>query len=749
VAGDFTIASIRSAAIQQGGMDPTGSAAERDTGVVGAHHDSSEIRDPTNLTAEHSGTVCDFQMLHTVTGDSEVAGQGILLLHSVHHEREAKSRTHLVKKELDENVKAVFDLPVDKEITRRKNCLNVDLPGPDRLCVTEQKLDGCVTRSPHNEETEDACTMSARLHQPMFWNPEDMKSQVRQSLVKPVYDVSSFYKRIGIWRTLATNCIFENTTLFVISVNAIWIAIDTDGNDASVLLEAKPIYQFAEHFFCTYFSFEWFVRFMAFRKLKFCFRDLWFVFDSALVFMMVSETWVMTVFFVIVGGSGSVVLGNAAILRLLRLLRLSRLARMLRSMPELMILIKGMVSAMRSLFFTMCLLFILIYVFAIALKQLASDTFPGERFFPTIPAAMHTLLLHGTFLDNLEVVCNLLGGKLVSPDPAMKPGSPVILLVFFVFVAMAALMVMNMLIGVLCEVVSAVASIEKEEMLVSFVRSRMQAVVQSLDENGDLMISKKEFAQILVSEPALVVLNEIGVDPVGLVDLSDFIFDDGDGNELQLSFSDFMEVIMEMRNSQCATVKDIMNLIKIVRGEMRKLEQRLCGLSRVRKTTYAAGWKVAIENVQLSEQESPPHRDKGVANDIDQDVMMHTMFSSDDIKEIVVCSRRASKKSSAHGDATVPSITQGDIDRRLIPANICSSSDGGLSVGTDTPPRHGAPAMGPPLRTETVEALLMAAHAEILKGFPDDAWADDLAVQLSGGLAELEKIRSQACQLLG
>merc|ERR1719336_337907 len=99
--------------------------------------------------------------------------------------------------------------------------------------------------------------------------------------------------------------------------------------------------------------------------------------------------------------------------------------------------------------------------------------------------------------------------------------------------------------------------------------------MKSLDENGDLSISKEEFSKILENKEACAVLVELGVDPVSLVDFADFIFDDGDSNEVELGFGDFMEVVMSFRGSQGATVKDIMNLMKITRNEMKKLEERV------------------------------------------------------------------------------------------------------------------------------------------------------------------------------
>eukprot|EP00971_Amphidinium_carterae_P155775 3088848-Amphidinium_carterae.1 len=51
----------------------------------------------------------------------------------------------------------------------------------------------------------------------------------------------------------------------IIALNAIWIAVDTDYNQAEILLEAHPVFQIAEHFFCAFFVFEWLARFMSFR----------------------------------------------------------------------------------------------------------------------------------------------------------------------------------------------------------------------------------------------------------------------------------------------------------------------------------------------------------------------------------------------------------------------------------------------------------------------------------------------------
>merc|ERR1712139_754129 len=102
------------------------------------------------------------------------------------------------------------------------------------------------------------------------------------------------YKDTGVWQYIAKSSLFGNVTLAVIGTNALWLAVDTDMNDSTILLDAHPVFQVVENMFCTYFFFELLVRFMAFKWKRNCLKDPWFVFDSSLVLLMVLETWVMS-----------------------------------------------------------------------------------------------------------------------------------------------------------------------------------------------------------------------------------------------------------------------------------------------------------------------------------------------------------------------------------------------------------------------------------------------------------------------
>mmetsp|Transcript_14045 Transcript_14045/g.31813 ORF Transcript_14045/g.31813 Transcript_14045/m.31813 type:complete len:589 (+) Transcript_14045:3-1769(+) len=283
------------------------------------------------------------------------------------------------------------------------------------------------------------------------------------------------------------------------------------------------------------------------------------------------------------------------------------MARLLRAMPELMILIKGMLAASRSVVFTLLLLVILMYVFAIAMTQLMTETATGASKFSTVLQSMYTLWLHGTLLDDVNGL-----------QAELRKDSIVCTIIFFVFVLLASLTVMNMLIGVLCEVVSAVAQTEREEMLVNYVNDKLKEVVLLLDRDGDMKISKGEFMQILENPEACRCLEDVGVDVVGLIDSVDAIFTDksydvnamangGDAN-LQLDFPKFMEVVLALRGTNNATVKDVVELRKFVRDamvttsvELRSIQAHVHALqiSMARMSTGPPGQSWAINSHPL------------------------------------------------------------------------------------------------------------------------------------------------------
>jgi len=321
------------------------------------------------------------------------------------------------------------------------------------------------------------------------------------------------------------------------------------------------------------------VRFLSFRKKRHGLQDAWFVFDSVLVFMMVLETWVMTLVLV---ASSAGAMGNASLakmLRLVKLVRLARLARVLHSIPELLIVVKGIGVASRAVACTGFLLLFICYIFAIVMRQATDGTELGGRIYPNVIVSMRYLLTLGCAPD------------LLAPVEDTFSASPVFALVFVCFIIVIVITVMNMLVGILVGVMQAVATVEKEEMLVAFVRTNLMRILEGqvrdadgelrrFDEEGDGHIVKEEFERLLNVPSAMNCFRQMDVDVRGLWELAEFIF----AGDQCVPFQDIMELVLQLRGGNMATVKDIVDLRHFMVTTMRELYEALLGAQSQRDT---------------------------------------------------------------------------------------------------------------------------------------------------------------------
>eukprot|EP00930_Biecheleria_cincta_P039720 TRINITY_DN2727_c0_g1_i1.p1 TRINITY_DN2727_c0_g1~~TRINITY_DN2727_c0_g1_i1.p1 ORF type:complete len:656 (-),score=147.42 TRINITY_DN2727_c0_g1_i1:346-2313(-) len=377
----------------------------------------------------------------------------------------------------------------------------------------------------------------------------DLKQRMRDMMTKNHVEVYDLYRDSGCAQYIAKHWLFENITMLVITLNAVWIGIDTELNQAELLASADIGFVIVENLFCVYFTAELILRFLAFEIKWLALRDKWFLFDAALAVLMITETWVL--FAVLkTDPSADLEFGRGSTLRLLKLLRLSRVARMvklMRLMPEVMVLIRGIGVASRSVMFTLSLLWMITYVFAVAFTQLCKDTNVGNRYFPNLGSAALTLFFKICFGEGLMEVSLALYNEVFFA-----------FLLFIIFTILGPLTVMNMLLGVLVEVVRVVASFEQDSMDTQYVTDQLTTAFSELDEDGDGRVSLEEFTALLDLERAVTALSDVGIDTVGLLDDPDLIFQ----GETSLTFDDFVSELMGLREGNPATFKDIQLLRK-------------------------------------------------------------------------------------------------------------------------------------------------------------------------------------------
>lgn len=400
----------------------------------------------------------------------------------------------------------------------------------------------------------------------MFGNGEHK----HEKLDEAAYDVSNFYKTEGVAQAIARSGLFGKITLAVITINAVYIGIDADRNTADTLLDADLPFQIFENLFAAFFTFELAVRFMAFQHKRNCLKDAWFVFDSFLVGLMVLETWCLSAVLLMTGSSGGVSLPTGP-LRLLRLLRLSRLVRLLRSLPDLLTLVNGIFAASKAVTSSLVLIVILNYVFAIMMHMFLKDVATVHDDFRTLGLTMWTLAMDGTFMDSTKERLNLLRSLESDPDCDWAMAWTMIL-VMFGYILLTNITVMNMLIGVLCEVVSEVKSQDQEKIAITFMKHHLRGMLEALDVNNNGRIGKDELADLLTVPLAVRVMEQLEVNPSNLIDMTDSLFEeDADAGRVQeVTREELMEVILKVRGNRAVQMEDIVE----TRCDLRKVISR-------------------------------------------------------------------------------------------------------------------------------------------------------------------------------
>lgn len=406
-------------------------------------------------------------------------------------------------------------------------------------------------------------TMLGKGRQQIFPNAATLKMQMQETINKPKYNVEDLYYEDGICQAIAKNEAWRNITFMVIFVNTLWIAIDTDYNNAAATAGEALMFQIMDQFFCIFFTFEIMARFLAFKDKCDARRDNWFVFDAVLVSLMVWETWITPLVLLLVGGhtqTGS--MPHAAALRIFRLFRLFRVfraARVLHHMPELMILVRAMGMAIRSVGATLCLMLVIIYFYAIVMAELLSDTYAEMA---TVPQAINCLLLWGAFADQEAIFTDLLSLGYIY------------YFLFMAYMVLGSWTVLNMLIGVVCEVVSTAAELEREEDKTEELRTHILGVVNFVDTDGDKKVSAEEFVRICENPQAMEELHALDVDVLALVDYADVLFQD----KGELSMKAFTELLVQFRGTNTGTVKDLVDVRKYLKLEFMKFEEKMISM---------------------------------------------------------------------------------------------------------------------------------------------------------------------------
>jgi len=386
-----------------------------------------------------------------------------------------------------------------------------------------------------------------------FIKRDSVKQRVQSALLEDEFNVEDLYSNTGLWQALARqDSWFSTASLLIVAANVIWIGIDEDINHADVLCDAPILSQVVNNVFCTWFLFETLVHFLAFKNKKDAFSQGKFVFDFLLTLSMIWETWIEVFLYLVLGLKNNSSAGSVSqLFRLFRLFRLTRIPRIVRLciyVPEMLIMIKGMATAMRSVMVILVFLLVTIFIFGIVFTELLKETDGFKDSFGSVHGSMYTLLS--------QVLCGVDSDFLDS----LLDASVLSYLIYLAFLFMATFTLMNMLIGVLCDVVSNVREAELDNIHVQHLDHEITKIVEYIDSDHNGFVTKQEWEKVFYNKETLRLLDAIGVDLPSFGGLQEFIFKDTDS----LTNTEFCHLIAQFRGCRSVTVKDLLDTQKFI-----------------------------------------------------------------------------------------------------------------------------------------------------------------------------------------
>eukprot|EP00927_Polykrikos_kofoidii_P019741 TRINITY_DN19254_c0_g1_i1.p1 TRINITY_DN19254_c0_g1~~TRINITY_DN19254_c0_g1_i1.p1 ORF type:complete len:605 (+),score=74.65 TRINITY_DN19254_c0_g1_i1:264-2078(+) len=339
----------------------------------------------------------------------------------------------------------------------------------------------------------------------------------------------------SVFVTILMHPVFDTGAMVIICLNAAWIGIEVD------MVDELPAVVFAVvgNIFCILFCFDIFVRVCAHSpKYRFFTQPTvraGNIFDFLLVAMMVTETWVFGHLIVITNKK------TLEIVSLLRLFRLMRMTRLFRMIPELGLQVKSMIAAVRSVSSTCVMAFAIMYVFALGLTEWVREFGPEGKCIQVVDGGHPVSEVCDRETDECICLQDYFGGMLESLltlfqvlvfDDTFELVRPVlftswwygcVMLGYIVFVGFT---VMNMLIGLICDVICEISEADKMKLLEADVADIFLAC--DVDANG--LVSRDELNNVVerlgrlgISKSVLTYsFNVVDTNGDGVLDLTEF-----------------------------------------------------------------------------------------------------------------------------------------------------------------------------------------------------------------------------------
>eukprot|EP00931_Biecheleriopsis_adriatica_P007723 TRINITY_DN108988_c0_g1_i1.p1 TRINITY_DN108988_c0_g1~~TRINITY_DN108988_c0_g1_i1.p1 ORF type:complete len:729 (+),score=153.05 TRINITY_DN108988_c0_g1_i1:129-2315(+) len=410
---------------------------------------------------------------------------------------------------------------------------------------------------------------------------------------------------------------FEGLTCFMIVLNSLTIGLEANymviGWPSAGTAELMSI---SENIFLGYFTLEILLRIYVYGFQRFIpssIANIWSFIDLAIVVMSITDSALLAISSGNSADQESPVFRSLTAARSIRLLRLVRIARKMDAFREVWLLFRGMVDSMRVLFWTVVVILVITYFFAIVgLVLIVSELKAQHNDAVALIEKEQLAFLLDTMgsLDRLmyfliQVLTLDSFHQTITPTVEHVPGA---WLFFYAYICLGVFVLLNLVTAIIVENASATARNDYEQVVhqkeaeQKHELQQLQGLFILMDQDGDGTLTWEEFKDNFDNPQTSLRWRMMGFNIEDCHELFQLL-DEGDGS---IATHEFFAGLQRIRGT--ALSKDIFRLMKATETlhkqvnefieNQQNFAQRQVGAQRVARPSLLIQESEAVQRVR-------------------------------------------------------------------------------------------------------------------------------------------------------
>jgi len=469
-----------------------------------------------------------------------------------------------------------------------QNNESVEMTNAEKEHAKAEIKKGLDTAQIQLEETEEMKTDS----QGVGASVTRLKRVTEQTFLQKMKEGMSFEQVREGKMLLVDHPLFESTICCLILLNLLVLGVEADSDLGYVGVALA-------NFFTTAWTLEALCKIYSYGpKGYFCSWSN--LFDFVLALLAITDTWLIPL---IAGDNFNT--DTLAIVRILRITRIVRLVRIIKMFTELWLLCMGLVNSVAALGWTLVLMSVLIYGFAIVLtltvgKECTSAVFIDwtncEAYYGNLPRSMYTLF---------EIMTLDLSGL----RPVVT-SSPATILLMMVFITVAAFGLMNIIMGVIVEKVLESSNANEEKLQKERLEKQkmelelLGELFEEADLDGSGKVSLDEFLDACERDDVQALFADVGM-PVSRRRLATRLFEVLDADSRgEMDVKTFVSRCFDLKADGKVLTQDMTTLVVDVRHTARRVSRIEADTAKILRSLNVLMEHLNLDTAGLQKQDS-------------------------------------------------------------------------------------------------------------------------------------------------